>query len=72
MGSLIGKITEKLGFLTGDRTEEAKGRIVQAADDDLQAKGSMVAADEDTAAIDALVEERRQVKSDYGELDQDS
>jgi len=59
-GGVVGKVQEKLGWLTADRREEAKGKLRQAGEDGAEAE-----ADE---ADEVVNEAERDVRRDYGEL----
>jgi len=61
MGDKIGKITETVGRVTGDRETEAKGRVEQDADD----TGEPVEEVTD-AAVEA---ERQTVRTEHHDID---
>lgn len=62
---LIGKVKEKVGWLTGDREAEAKGKLrrLEATDDAEDGDGDQ--------AVDTVKEAEKDVRSDYGEYDPD-
>jgi len=61
MGDKIGKITETVGRVTGDREVEAKGRVEQDAGD----------PDEPVEEVtdEAVEAERRTVRSEHSDID---
>ena len=67
-GSIVGKVEEKLGWLTADRQQEAKGRLRQAEAADLPSDPEAVPADEDAAAADAVDQAELQIRDEYGDL----
>jgi len=61
MGDKIGKITETVGRVTGDRETEAKGRVEQDADD---------ATEPVDEVTDAAVEHEKQaVRTEHDDID---
>lgn len=61
MRFLLGKMREKLGWVTDDRREEAKGQLQQLPDSPDEGT--------DDASIERAVDEAElQVRSDYGGL----
>lgn len=63
---LMGKVNEKLGWLTADRTKEAQGRLQQA--DAAGGNRHDGGEDEDSSAADAVDKAERQVRAEYGDL----
>ena len=60
-GNLVGQIREKLGWLTADRKEEARGRLEQA-----DAAG--IKADDDSSAAEAVDKAELDLRDEYGDL----
>lgn len=61
MGDIPGKIKEVLGWLTGDRRVEAKGRVEQKAAD----PGAKV----EDVSEEAVDEEQQDVRVEHGDID---
>jgi len=61
MGDKIGKVTEAVGRVTGDREVEAKGRVEQ---DSADPEGSVEEVSEG-----AIETERQIVRGDHGDID---
>ena len=61
MGDKIGKITETVGRVTGDRETEAKGRVEQDASD----------PDESVEEVteEAVDQERKVVRTEHSDID---
>jgi len=64
MGDKIGKITETVGRVTGDRETEAKGRVEQDADDPDQ--------EVDDVTDEAVESERQAVRTEHSDIDPDA
>ena len=62
--SVIGKVEEKIGWLTGDREVEAKGKLKR-----LDAADGEEADGDDEAAADAVAEAEKDNRANYGEYD---
>ncbi len=64
MGDKLGKITETVGRVTGDRETEAKGRVEQDADD----------PDEELEDVtdEAVESERQVVRTEHSDIDPDA
>lgn len=63
---LGGKIAEKVGWLTGDREAEAKGKLRR-----LHGKDSDDGDQSDEAEAEAVKEAEKDVRAGYGEYDPD-
>lgn len=63
MGDKIGKITETVGRVTGDRETEAKGRVEQDADDPDE--------EVDDVTDEAVENERQVVRTEHSDIDPD-
>jgi len=61
MGDKIGKITETVGRVTGDRDVEAKGRVEQDADDPAEPAGEVT-----DQAVEA---EKKEVRAEHHDID---
>jgi uncharacterized protein YjbJ (UPF0337 family) len=59
---VVGKVREKLGWLTADREEEAKGRLIQADAEGVGSDGG------DEATEEAVEQAELEVRDEYGEL----
>lgn len=59
--SLVGKVQEKVGWLTGDREAEAKGKLARLDD------GSGDESDDDAA--EAVAQAEKDLRQDYEEYD---
>ena len=62
---LIGRIREKLGWLTADRAAEARGRLEEADAAGLSAKDG---ATDDWAAAQAVDRAELELRDEYGDL----
>ena len=60
-GNLVGQIREKLGWLTADRKEEARGRLEQA--DAAGIKGG-----DESSAAEAVEKAELELRDEYGDL----
>ena len=61
MGDKIGRITETVGRVTGDRETEAKGRVEQDAENP--------DAPVDEVTEEAVEEERQAVRTEHSDID---
>ena len=61
--TLVGRIREKLGWLTADRMEEARGRLAQ-----VRSERDAVPRDQDAAAAEAVDRAELEVREEYGDL----
>ena len=66
--TLVGRIREKLGWLTADRMEEARGRLAQADAAGVRSERSAVPRDQDDAAAEAVDRAELEVREEYGDL----
>ncbi len=64
MRDKIGRITETVGRVTGDRATEAKGRVEQDADDPDEAV--------DEITDEAVDTERQVVRTEHSDIDPDA
>lgn len=64
---LIGKVEEKVGWLTGDREAEAKGKLRRLAPEESDESDESEQADEPDA--DAADTAQKDVRATYGEYD---
>jgi len=66
--TLVGRIREKLGWLTADRMEEARGRLAQADAAGVPSTRDAVPRDQDDAAAEAVDRAELEVREEYGDL----
>ena len=66
--TLVGRIREKLGWLTADRMEEARGRLAQADAADVPSTTDAVPQNQDDAAAEAVDQAELEVREEYGDL----
>ena len=66
--TLVGRIREKVGWLTADRMEEARGRLAQADAAGVPSKSDAVRRDQDDAAAEAVDRAELEVREEYGDL----
>ena len=66
--TLVGRIREKLGWLTADRTEEARGRLAQADAAGVPSRATRCRRDQDDAAAEAVDRAELEVREEYGDL----
>jgi hypothetical protein len=66
--TLVGRIREKLGWLTADRMEEARGRLAQADAAGVPSSSDAAPRDQDDSAAEAVDRAELEVREDYGDL----